>query len=301
MQFCYVDEAGSAELLTSNRPDSTPIFVLGGLIVPDHNQMELVWEFLQLKKRFRPRLATQALSEVIRQEIKGSDLRADMRSDKRNRRRSAQMITGAVLNLVVKYDCQIVARVVVKEVNTPLNDTPLYSSALGWIATTFHARLDEADSTGLLILDSRTKVKNTPNVARITTQKYRTGGDPLRRLAEVPVFGHSDTHVGLQIADIVTSAILFPAACSAFCSGLTWNTHAHVRYESAREWFGATVKARQYRYQDGAGLWKGGIYVTGRPKLRAVDMFTSPLRQPSLPFPPTRPHRVGATPQRFRN
>jgi hypothetical protein len=73
---------------------------------------------------------------------------------------------------------------------------------------------------GLVVLDSRTKVKNTGNADVITTQIFRQGGDPFQQFVEVPVFGHSDSHVVLQIADIIASTVVFPAACSAFCGPL---------------------------------------------------------------------------------
>ena len=44
------------------------------------------------------------------------------------------------------------------------------------------------------------------------------------------MFGHSDSHVALQVADILASAVLFPAACSAYCQALTWNQHIHPGY-----------------------------------------------------------------------
>ena len=140
----------------------------------------LVWDYLQLKKTYNPSLANVRLDELIASEVKGSDLRADTRSTSRNRTRRAVGLVERVLGLVETHNCRVAARVIVKEVDTPLHDTTVYTSSLRWICGTFHRYLDSVDDGGLVVLDSRTKVKNTPNSQMVTTQMYRSGGDPLR-------------------------------------------------------------------------------------------------------------------------
>lgn len=81
-------------------------------------------------------------------------------------------------------------------------------------------------TTGLMILDSRTKVKNVGSVHGIITRKFKSGGDNLANLIESPVFGHSDSHIGLQLADIVASAGIFPMACAAYCDDLVPSAQA---------------------------------------------------------------------------
>ncbi len=87
MDFCFVDESGSAETLDPAQSSCTPVFALMGLLVPGEKLRDLNWEFLQLKKQFNPSLANVRLSELIQTEVKGSDLRADLRSGKRDRER----------------------------------------------------------------------------------------------------------------------------------------------------------------------------------------------------------------------
>jgi hypothetical protein len=93
----------------------------------------------------------------------------------------------------------------------------VYASAVGALAARFETQLAAADTQGCMILDARTKTKNTPSVHRITTSRFKSGGDRLPHLIESPTFGHSDAHVVLQIADLVASAVLFPMACAAYC------------------------------------------------------------------------------------
>jgi len=278
MDFCFVDESGSAETLDPVQPSSTPLFVLVGLLVPGEKLRDLNWDFLQLKKEFNPSLANVRLSELIQTEVKGSDLRADLRSGNRNRERRAVGLLDRTLKLLAEHECSIVGRVVVKDPLLPMQDSAVYSSACWWVCRTFHEYLDQTNRQGLVILDSRTKVKNTPNAVGIATQMYRTGGDPLRQLVEVPVFGHSDSHVALQIADLVASALVFPAACAAYSMQHSWNHHANPAYLGVRSRFGARLKKLQFRYYDpNSGTWRGGIHATGATmNLSAALLFADP-------------------------
>jgi len=287
VDICYVDEAGSADLLCESTPASTPILVIAGVIVPDGHLKDVIWEFLQLKKTFNTSLARPGiqLSDVIRTEIKGADLRADLRTGNRNAKRRALKIIQETMALLSRQQCRVVARVLVKTKDVPLDDRAVYGASIGWICRTFHSYLEERSQPGLVVLDSRTKVKNTPNSDVITTQIFRSGGDPLPRFCEVPVFGHSDSHVVLQIADILASAVLFPAACAAYCSEMVWNSHAHAKYDEVRQQFGPRLRELQYRYRDAsAGQWRGGIYAFGTSAfVRTTDLFSSPHMEPTLP------------------
>jgi Protein of unknown function (DUF3800) len=283
VDICYVDESGSADLLCEKTTNSTPILAIGGLIVPGGQQLNLAWDFLQLKKIYNPSLARATyLSEVIRTEVKGSDLRADLRAGTRRRRRRAIGFLDKVFTLVERYQCRLVGRVWVKDLDVELIDRKVYSSGVGWIGQAFHQYLDVRDQEGLVLLDSRTKVKNTPNVDGVTTQRLRHGGNAFPRLCESPVFGHSDSHVVLQIADVIVSALMFPCACAAYCSHLTWNDHARPEYEDVRARYGQRLKDLQYRYFDqSAGQWRGGLYVTGSKAPKSAALFVStPLTVP---------------------
>ncbi len=249
--------------------------------------MDVVWRYLQLKKQYSPQIAAALrLTDVISAEIKGADLRSDLRSASRRRERRAVGLLDRVFDLLRDTHCRVVARVIVKAEDIPMEDRALYGSAISWICAAFHRYLDAQDRQGLVVLDSRTKVKNTPNSDVITTQKFRSGGDRLSRLVEVPVFGHSDSHVALQIADIVASAVLFPAACSAYCTELTWNQHVHAQYDVIRDRFGPRLREMQYRYyDDSTQQWRGGIYATGgRGGLPPTLLQPATPPSPMLPF-----------------
>ncbi|MEU2013857.1 hypothetical protein, partial [Nocardia sp. NPDC019302] len=72
----------------------------------------------------------------------------------------------------------------------------VYAEIVARIAAQFEAQLRASENHGAMILDARTKVKNVPSVHRMTTERFRAGGNPYPHLVESPVFGHSDAHVG---------------------------------------------------------------------------------------------------------
>jgi hypothetical protein len=277
LDICYIDESGTAEVLTEAIPNSTPAFVIAGVIVPHANLDAVRNEFLDIKRQFNPSLRRALLSTVVATELKGSDLRADVRSDDRQRQRRAFGVIDRVLDLMEKHKCRLIARIIVKGVDESLSDPTLYSSAVQWLCQTFHDYLAEHDTDGLMLLDSRTKVKNMPVCSGIVTKKLRAAGDPYDRMPEAPVLGHSDSHIGLQLADIVSSALLFPAACSAYCATLTWNIHAHDAYDLIRVRYIDRIQALQYRrFNAASSRWTGGVWATGGNR-RLEPLFRVPI------------------------
>lgn len=75
------------------------------------------------------------------------------------------------------------------------------------------------------------------------------------------MFGHSDTHVALQIVDIVTSGLIVPIACWAYCSKYANNVNVTDNYMDLREMFGPRLKSLEYRYPHADGGMRGGLRV----------------------------------------
>lgn len=81
------------------------------------------------------------------------------------------------------------------------------------------------------------------------------------------MFAHSDNHVGLQIADLIASTLVFPMAADTY-GAPEGSVHASGRYAALRADHGAELRDLQYRYRDETGRWRGGIVVSdpaGRP------------------------------------
>lgn len=294
MYLCYIDEAGNGQTLAPVRPDAPPVLVVGGFTLHDSMIKDLTWEFLQIKKTYRPHLRhADHLSDVIRTEIKGSDVRKDIRAGNRDSRRGAILLLDSVLSLLEARGARLLARVWVKEEGRAFDETGVYSASVGSLTETFQAQLADAHARGVMVLDSRTKSKNAPNVHCVTTRKYRTGGDGLKGVIESPVFGHSDTHTLLQVADLLVSSLLFPIACHAYTGDLAWNVHCDGGYEPLREQFGERLRKLQFRYQDTLRKWRGGIVVSDRRTRQSSSSMFGPSKVASVSAP-TIPGQPGA-------
>ncbi|WP_436940981.1 DUF3800 domain-containing protein [Streptomyces sp. SudanB66_2053] len=279
LYLCYVDEAGNGQTLDPSRPDAPPVLVVGGFTVHDSHIKHLTWDFLNVKKKYRPWLrGAKHLSEVIQTEIKGSDVRKDVRVGNRDQRRAAILLVDSVLGLLERCNARLLARVWVKQEGFPFDETGVYSTSIGSLTETFQAQLLDCHSRGMMVLDSRTKSKNAPNVHCVTTRKFRAGGDLLKGVIESPVFGHSDTHTLLQVSDLVVSSLLFPIACHAYLSDVTWNVHCDDAYRPLRERFGQRLMKLQFRYQDPVGKWRGGIVVSDRRTTQPSSLMFGPLK-----------------------
>ena len=258
MLLCYVDESGNDQVLDCR--EAPPVLVLVGVVIPHERAKDVAWAYLRLKERFRPSLRQLRLSDLIKTEIKGADLRADFRSGSRSRIRYATGFIDGVLDTLEYGQATLTGRIWVKRDNETL-PTFHYPEGVAGMASDFHSQAAAAELPGMMILDARTKVKNTPSVDGITTRKFKSGGDPMPYLAESPVFGHSDAHVLLQVADIVAAGLVFPMACHAFCNDLIDNVHNDPSYADIARLWGARVRNLERRYTDDDSQKRGGLVV----------------------------------------
>ena len=112
----------------------------------------------------------------------------------------------------------------------------------------------------MIIADSRMKPDNAIVAHSIFTKKFGHN-DVYPHILELPVFSHSDNHAGLQLADLLCSALLFPIAAYAYCTGhITHSPHVHPKFEELRTVFGARLHSLQYRFTE-TGRTYGGITV----------------------------------------
>ncbi len=275
MLLCYVDESGNDQVL--NCREAPPAVVLVGVTVAESRLKDVAWDYLQLKKMFRPQLCSVKLSELIRAEIKGADLRADIRSGSRRRIRYASRFIDKTLEILEEYNATITGRVWSKKDGETLPPFH-YADGIAGMAQDFHAQAAAAQTQGMMILDARTKAKNTPNVHGITTRKFKSGGDPMPYLAESPVFGHSDAHILLQVADIVAASLVFPMACHAYCGDVQNNVHNDQSYRGIGERWGERVRALEHRYTDAEGRKRGGMVVSdARNRRSSVALYGPPV------------------------
>lgn len=108
-------------------------------------------------------------------------------------------------------------------------------------------------------------------------------------LPESPVFGHSDTHLGLQIADLLVSAVLAPSAAVTYANDLTGNVHCHPGFIEVRDRHCPRLGKLQHRYQAPTGKWTGGVVVSdARGHQSAAKLFApagTALTAPAVVIP----------------
>jgi hypothetical protein len=266
MYFCYVDESGCTGMLPNPHSNIQPLFVIIGVIFKQDNIINLTNDFIQLKKRFFPKLCSSPyFLDYMNKEIKGSEIRKLIKKGNRNQKRFALTFIGQIVALLERYDAQIVGRIWIKEIGTRMKSKAIYTFSIQQITNHFQHFLSNNDYKGIVIADSRDKALNANVSHSIFTQKYKTSGDAYDKILEMPVYGHSDNHAGIQIADIVASAVFFPIAAHVYCSGhVADTTHHHPAFLNIRDYYGIQLRDLQYRYQNqsSGNVMTGGITVS---------------------------------------
>lgn len=245
MQLCYVDESGKADTLLKAEPDQQPVVVIGGIAVPEQSLTGLTHDWIGLKTRFTPSMLKRGRKgwlDGILAEPKGTTARRGFkaRGTLRQRKNSIGYI-GGTLGLIEKYDARIIGRLWVKRLDAENDGMKIYASSLQFICSAFHAGL-AADERGMVVVDSQTHQHNHKLAHSMFTGRFGKN-PPHPRLVDMPVFGHSENHAGLQIADFLCSAVLAPVAAAVYAGGYEkWNKHCDSGFLDIRERFGERLK-----------------------------------------------------------
>ena len=273
MHICYLDEAGCTGALSSPNAPIQPVFVLGGLFIDESRLRTLTDDFLHLKQHFFPNLLQPGAlyHDWMAVEVKGSEVRKSARSTSRNKRRAAYTFLTKALNLLESHGAKFAAKAYVKPIAGPFDGPAIYTSTVQSICTSFQRFIADAGSRGIVIADSRDKRKNANVSHSIFTQRHRAAGDPYPNLVEVPTFGHSDNHAGLQMIDLLCSALLFPIIAQGCCAQHVLDqTHVSPYYDNLAARFKTRIRALQYRYQDDFGRWRGGLTLADPMNLKSA-------------------------------
>lgn len=232
-------------------------------VIVAHDQIaSLTREFLQVKRRFFGGKAPGAghhLDHVLT-EVKGKDIRGFLRGSSRKRHHAIAYL-DLVVSMLEHHGCVLFGRVWIKAPGVALNPRNSYTTAIQDIARTYEDLLTRQAEIGMMLCDARMQNQNIEVSHSIFTQKHRLAGDPLGKLVEAPAFGHSVNHVGLQLADLVASALVFPMAARAYCATSPAGPHVDPHFERVRQRFTLRIRDLQHRYRDAGGGWHGGIDV----------------------------------------
>ncbi len=276
MYVCYVDEAGCTGALPSASSSVQPVFIIAGIFLPADQISSVTRAFIALKQRFFPNRLPQTSRHLdwIKLEIKGADIRRMARSTVRNDRRFAYGVIQETLSILTDHQAKIVGRVFVKPIGGDFDGTSVYSRSVQRICADFSHFLEGVNDFGIIIADSRNKAKNANISHSVFTQMYRVQGNPYSKLVEAPTFGHSDNHAGLQLTDMVCSALLFPIVAELCCLiHMQDTTHCHAQHATLRTRYGEKLRRLQYQYERHQGLG-GGISLSDPLNgFRAVRLF----------------------------
>lgn len=254
------------------------MFVLLGLVLDADTITSVSAQFLDLKARYYPGLVgavTYRLDSVL-VEVKSSDLRKAVRDGSNRARGTAIGFLDRVFEVLDSHAARLLARVWVKTPGQPFDDRAVYTYSMQALCRGFQSYLAEAEDRGVVIADSRTHQLDERVAHSLYTMKHRAAGDELARIAEVPTFGRSGNHVGLQIADLV-GGVLFAIASRTYCQGAISGPHVAPQYDELRRLYGPRLRSLQYRYQDDNARWRGGITVSDSlGKRPGSDLFVIP-------------------------
>ncbi len=261
MYFCFVDESGGFEAPNAN-PTATPLMAIAGLIVDSARLRSVTSDLITAKMAFFPQKSPSGkFLDQILAEVKGHELRTSLRSAARNDRRHAKGYLDRVMRILTRHNIRLIGRVWVKGVGQPLDPAGSYTYAIQDITKHFHAFLTANHRAGIVICDSRMHNQDALVSHSVFTQKHRLGGDLLPRIAEAPVFGGSVNHAGLQLADTVASALIFPMAARVYCAHQWPGLHTDPHFDEIRARYASDLAGLLFRYRQ-SGRWRGGIVVS---------------------------------------
>ena len=280
MQICYIDESGDTGAFTLDNVNSQPVFLLTGLLMPQDRLSNVTRSVIALKQRHFPNMKPEGnhWHDWLRVEVKGAELRRFIREGGKRKRRLALWFMSQALSILEQNDCRIISRIYVKSVGEEFDGTSVYASAIQRIVAAFENYVGERSEKGIAILDSRNKNKNAPLAHSLFTWNFSAHGHEYNHLAELPLFGHSENHAMIQLADWISSAFLFPMATLTYClKHESECLHIDKAYAPIRKMFGQRLKALQYRYELPDGTKRGGIHIQGKSiKLNSLLLFGDP-------------------------
>lgn len=231
MYFCFLDESGDNSTLTRHDDPKQAALIIAGIFVDAARIPALTSDFIAHKRRFFPNKFKTAKSfDALLVEIKGSDhITSAVRRHGANSQngRQALLFLDGVLDICINHQIRLVGRAWIKELHSPMTDKSVYTKSAQNVAERFQEFLNQRSSMGVIIADNRDDKRNQYVAHSVFTQMHKRSGSSYPLLQETVVFGISNNHAGLQIADLLTSAALLPIVSQNFLIGRFRNAHTH--------------------------------------------------------------------------
>jgi hypothetical protein len=218
MHVCYFDESGDTRALPEGNTDVTlpKVFAFAGVSFNARENGAINRELISLKSAFLGDSQLQHAHdhghEVV-PEVKGKDLRLAADGE---RREAAFTFIDGVFGLVKAHDTKLHGRVFIKVAGEESKGEEHYNRAVQLACTRFQERLDAIDHKGVVIIDNRHPHANEQVAHAIYLNKFRNEADHYPRIVDLPTFGQSQNHAGLQLADIMCELLVSTALTNFF-------------------------------------------------------------------------------------
>ncbi len=278
MHYCYIDESGNSEVITSATQNVQPIVAMVGLFIDADSITNLTNDFISLKRTYYPGSFSSLKHDLqaLLMEIKGSDIRTDVRKASTLKTPKIEHhfhFLDEVLKLLKKYDVKLISRIWVKGFGKSLDDKSVYSITTQQFCIRFQKYLESLNSTGIMIADFRDPNRNSYVAHSVFTQKFKKTGDAYPHIREIPTFGISNNHAALQMCDLLCSTIITPIAGLKFCGGIINNPHTHSNYNWITHRYSKRLKALQWHCKvSGQMYW--GITADNQHNKENKDLFS---------------------------
>ncbi|MDR1242172.1 MAG: DUF3800 domain-containing protein [Deltaproteobacteria bacterium] len=223
---------------------------------------------MKIKTRFFPGYfnATAPFLDSILIEIKGNELRKSLRDDNTRRWQQTIGFIDACLNLLKSNGAMLIGRALIKNPGDKNDDAVVYGGSIMHICQHFNHFLEQQQEFGMVIADSRKSAQNKRTTHTIFTQRHQIRGNSYPKIADMPVYGHSNNFAMLQLTDIVCSGVIFPILINSFGEHLIDSNNVHVspKYIDVHSRYKEIIKNMQFRYKNENGLWVGGMLVADK-------------------------------------
>jgi len=269
----YLDESGDTGTLSLVDKRMQPTFCISGIIIPESRLMQISHEWVDIKKQFYPKLCSHGRRwDWHTIEIKGNEIRSAIRSSSRKRRHAFGFIDKTI-DLLKSHNCAIVSRVCIKTPGIIFKGNSVYTSSVQALCENFQEYLLLNNAKGVVVADSRSQKPNVAVAHSIFTMRVGNSGDSYPNMADVPLFGHSDNHAGLQIADIIASSLITPICINHCVPRDQKNKHSNPKYGLLAERYCTDLETLHFQY--GPTVHRRGGLVISNPvsKIGTASLF----------------------------
>lgn len=208
MHICYLDESGDTRALPveTTDPSMPKVFAFAGVSFNGRENNAINRDLVVAKLEYLGESShAHDNGKALTPEVKGRALRHAIQSDDPAK---AFQFLDRVLAICRQSDIRCQGRVFVKEPGKATDGDDHYNRAVQLVSSRFHERLDAIDHQGVVVVDNRNPAANEQVAHSIYVDKFRTETDRYPRIVDLPTFGQSQNHAGLQLADLVCELVV---------------------------------------------------------------------------------------------